>query len=202
MVSLEGYGCAHLSLAVKAAGAIVHYIEETQKGILAQITGLTTYSSTDFMALDTQTQRNLELFRGAGSESAEGSLLSVIDLTRTPMGGRLLRKWLGQPLLEVTGLVRRQDAISWFVDKTLARNHVISMLGSIADLERLINRVSALIASPRELVTLRHSLETVPNLKELIEAESDTDSITWLKDELKPCKEVVELIQECLSNIK
>ena len=99
VVSLEGYGCAHLSLAVKAAGAIVHYIEETQKGILAQITGLTTYSSTDFMALDTQTQRNLELFRGAGSESAEGSLLSVIDLTRTPMGGRLLRKWLGQPLL-------------------------------------------------------------------------------------------------------
>jgi DNA mismatch repair protein MutS len=198
VVSLEGYGCAHLPLAVKAAGAIVHYIEETQKSILAQITRLTTYSTSDFMALDTQTQRNLELFRGAGSESAEGSLLSVIDLTRTPMGGRLLRKWLGQPLLRLDELVRRQDAIDWFVENTLARSHVISMLGGVADLERLINRISALIAGPRELVTLRHSLETVPNLKELIEAEGDIEKIAWLKDELKPCREVVELIQEAI----
>ncbi len=198
VVSLEGYGCAHLPLAVRAAGAIVHYTEETQKGILAQITRLTTYSTSDFMALDTQTQRNLELFRGAGSESTEDSLLSVIDLTKTPMGGRLLRKWLGQPLLEVAGLVRRQDAIGWFVDKALARSHVISMLGGIADLERLINRISALIAGPRELVALRHSLETVPKLKELIEGETGIESIVWLKDELKPCREVVELIQEAI----
>jgi DNA mismatch repair protein MutS len=198
VVSLEGYGCANLPLAIRAAGAIIHYIEETQKGILAQITRLTTYSTDDFMALDTQTQRNLELFQNASSGSAEGSLLSVIDLTKTPMGGRLLRKWLGQPLLEVAGLVSRQDAVGWFVDKTLARRHVISMLASIADLERLINRVSAFIAGPRELVTLHHSLETVPNLKELIEAESDFEKIAWLKDELKPCREVVELIQEAI----
>ncbi|MGD9118557.1 MAG: DNA mismatch repair protein MutS [Dehalococcoidia bacterium] len=200
VVSLEGFGCAHLPLAIKAAGAIVHYIEETQKGILAQITRLTTYSTSDFMALDTQTQRNLELFRNAGSGTAEGSLLSVIDLTRTPMGGRLLRKWLGQPLLEVAGLVRRQDAVGWFAEKTLARSHVISMLGGIADLERLINRVSALIAGPRELATLRHSLETVPNLRELIEAESGTEKIVGIIDELKPCREVVELIQEAIVN--
>jgi DNA mismatch repair protein MutS len=198
VVSLEGYGCANLPLAVRATGAIIHYIEETQKGILAQITRLTTYSTADFMALDTQTQRNLELFQNAGSGSAEGSLLSVIDLTRTPMGGRLLRKWLGQPLLEVAGLVRRQDAIGWFVDKTLARRHIISMLNGIADLERLINRISALIAGPRELVTLQHGLETVPKLKELIEGETDVAGITWLKDELRPCREVVELVQESI----
>jgi len=198
VVSLEGYGCDRLPLAIKAAGAIIQYIEETQKGVLAQITRLSTYSTSDFMALDTQTQRNLELFRSAASGSAEGSLLSVIDLTRTPMGGRLLRKWLGQPLLDVAALVRRQEAVGWFVDKSLARNHVISILGGVADLERLINRVSGGIAIPRELVTLKRSLETIPKLKQLIEGESGSESISWLKDELKPCQEVVELIQEAI----
>ncbi len=198
VLSLEGYGCGRLPLAIKAAGAIIQYIEETQKGVLAQITGLNTYSTNDFMALDTQTQRNLELFQSALSGSAEGSLLSVIDLSKTPMGGRLLRKWLGQPLLDVAALVRRQDVISWFVDKSLARNHVISILGGVADLERLINRVSGGIAIPRELVTLKRSLETIPKLKELIEGESGSDKVGWLKDELKPCQEVVELIQEAI----
>jgi DNA mismatch repair protein MutS len=198
VVTLEGYGCDRLTLAIRAAGAIIQYIEDTQKGVLAQITGLTTYSTSDFMALDTQTQRNLELFQSAVSGSNEGSLLSVIDLTRTPMGGRLLRKWLGQPLLDVEALERRQEAVGWFVDKSLARNHVISILGGVSDLERLVNRVSGGIAIPRELVTLKRSLETIPKLKELIEGESGSENISWLKDELKPCQEVVELIQEAI----
>jgi len=202
VVSLEGYGCDRLPLAIRAAGAIIQYIEETQKAVLAQITRLTTYSTSDFMALDTQTQRNLELFQSAISGSAEGSLLSVIDLTRTPMGGRLLRKWLGQPLLDVAALVRRQEAVDWFVDKSLARNHVISVLGGVSDLERLINRISGGIAIPRELVTLKRSLEAIPKLKELIEGEDSSESINWLKDELKPCQEVVELIQEAIVSEK
>ena len=115
VTTLEGYGCAHLPLAIRAAGAIVHYIGETQKTVLGQLTRLTTYSTENFMALDAQTQRNLEIFQGARSGSAEGSLLSVIDATKTPMGGRLLRKWLGQPLLDVAALNKRLDAIAWFV---------------------------------------------------------------------------------------
>ncbi len=195
--SLEGYGCAHLPLAVRAAGAIIHYIGETQKGVLGQLTRLSTYSTDNYMALDVQTQRNLEVFQGARSGAA-GSLLSVIDLTKTPMGGRLLKRWLGQPLLDITELGRRQDAISWFVERSLARNQAITLLGGVADLERLVNRVRGEIAIPRELVALRRSLETIPGAREIIEKGGDDGPVRWLKDELKPCSEVADLIARAI----
>jgi len=192
--SLEGYGCAHLPLAVRAVGAVVHYVEETQKSVLGQLNSLSTYNTDSFMALDVQTQRNLELFRGARSGTDKGSLLSVIDLTVTPMGGRRLRKWLGQPLLDVAALNLRQDAIGWFVERSLARKKIISMLGGVADLERLVNRISGEVAIPRELVTLRRSLEVVPKLREIIESDGEDSAIDWLKEDIRPCPEVVELI--------
>jgi DNA mismatch repair protein MutS len=198
VVTLEGYGCARLPLAIRAAGAIVHYIGETQKTVLPQLTHLTTYATDSFMALDEQAQRNLEIFQGARSGSVEGSLLSVIDATRTPMGGRLLRKWLGQPLLDVEALDKRLDAIGWFVENTLVRRRVIGILKDLADLERLINRVRGEIAIPRELIMLRRSLEAVPKLKEIIDSAGATDTIDWLKDGLKPCDEVVVLISNAI----
>ncbi len=193
--TLDGYGCAHLPLAIGAAGAIIHYIQETQKGVLGQLTRLTTYSTDSFMALDVQTQRNLELFQGSRFGTTSGSLLSIIDLTKTAMGGRLLKRWLGQPLLDITELVRRQDAIGWFSDNTLSRNQTISWLGDMADLERLINRVRSNMATPRELISLKHSLEVIPKLIEVIEAG---EGIAWLKDELKPRQDVVDLITEAI----
>jgi len=197
VATLEGYGCAHLPLALRAAGAVVHYIQETQKGGLGQITHLSTYSTDAFMALDVQTQRNLELFQSSRTGAVEGSLLSVIDLTKTAIGGRLLKRWLGQPLLDVTELQKRQDAIGWFGDSTLVRNQAISLLGEVADLERLINRVRSNIAIPRELVTLRRSLEAVPKLREILESEVSSQ-IDWLKDELKPHQDVVDLIAKAI----
>jgi DNA mismatch repair protein MutS len=196
--SLEGYGCDHLPLAIRAAGAIIHYIGETQKAVLGQLNRLATYATDNFMALDMQTQRNLEIFQGARSGTVDGSLLSVIDMTKTPMGGRLLRRWLGQPLLDVAALNKRQDAIGWFMEASLARRQIISLLGNVADLERLINRVRGEIAIPRELVSLRHSLESVPKLREIIESGGDTAAIDWLKDEFKPCREVVDLIAQSI----
>jgi DNA mismatch repair protein MutS len=196
VATLDGYGCANLPLAVRAAGAIVHYIQETQKGVLGQLSRLSTYSTDSFMALDEQTQTNLELFRSSRSGVAGGSLLSVIDLTKTAMGGRLLKRWLGQPLLDITELIKRQDAINWFYDNTLARNQAVSLLGEVADLERLINRVRGDIATPAELVTLRRSLEVIPRLGEVTEGDS---SINWLKDELKPRQDVVDLISESIA---
>jgi len=191
VATLDGYGCANLPLAVRAAGAIIRYIQETQKGALGQLTRLSTYSTSSFMALDVQTQSNLELFRSSRSGTVDSSLLSVIDLTKTAMGGRLLKRWLGQPLLDITELVKRQDAINWFCDNTMARNQTISLLGQTADVERLINRVRSNIVAPRELVSLRRSLEVIPGLRELLEAGSP---IEWLKDELNPCRDVVDLI--------
>jgi len=195
VATLEGYGCGHLPLAVGAAGAIIHYIQETQKGVLGQLTRLTTYSTDSFMALDVQTQRNLELFYSSRFGTVGGSLLSIIDLTRTAMGGRLLRRWLGQPLLDITELNKRQDAIGWFCENTLARNQTIPLLGEVADLERLINRVKGDIAAPRELVALRRSLEAIPKLRQVLDSDS---SINWLKEELKPCPEEVDLISRAI----
>ncbi len=199
VVTLDGYGCANLPLAVRAAGAILHYINETQKGVLGQLTRLSTYSTESFMALDEQTQSNLELFRNSRSGTAEGSLLSMIDLTKTAMGGRLLKRWLGQPLLDVTELVKRQDAIGWFHDNTIERNRVVELLGDVADLERLINRVKGEIAVPRELVTLRKSLEVIPELRGLLRPYEGESPVKWLKDDLKPCSEVADLIAEAIA---
>ena len=200
VATLEGYGCAQLPLAIKAAGAIIHYVQETQKGALGQLARLATYSTDSFMALDEQTQNNLELFRNARSRTSDGSLLSVIDLTKTAMGSRLLRRWLGQPLLDMTELVKRQDAISWFHGNAVARNQVISLLAKMADLERLINRVRGNIATPRELVALRRGLEVVPNLIEVIEGGSSNSLINWLKEEIKPRQDVVDLIGEAIAD--
>jgi len=197
VASLEGYGCAHLPLAIGAAAAIVRYIQKTRKGGTGQVTHLSTYSTESFMALDVQTQRNLELFQSSRTGSAKGSLLAVIDLTRTAGGGRLLRRWLGQPLLDINELTRRQDAIQWFADRALVRAQAIAVLGDVADLERLTNRVRSGIAIPRELVTLRRSLEVIPGLRELLES-ADSGNIEWLKERLKPCPEVVALISEAL----
>ncbi|HEX74115.1 MAG TPA: DNA mismatch repair protein MutS [Dehalococcoidia bacterium] len=196
VTTLDGYGCGHLPLALRAAGAIVHYIEETQKGVLAQLTRLSTYSTDSFMALDEQTQRNLELFRISYLGTTGGSLLSIIDLTKTAMGGRLLKRWLGQPLLDITELVKRQDAIKWFYDNMLARNQTISWLGEVADLERLINRVKGNIALPRELVTLRRSLEVIPEMRQIL---GEGNSIEWLRENLKSCPDVVDLISEAIA---
>ena len=195
--TLEGFGCAGLSLAVSAAGAAVHYIQETQKSGLGQITGLSTYSAESYMALDVQTQRNLEIFQASRTGAVPGSLLSAIDLTRTAGGGRLLKRWLGQPLLDIKELNQRQDASDWFSDHTLARTRTISLLGDVSDLERLTNRIRGAVAIPRELVTLRRGLGMIPEIKGIL-AEEGEKQVGWLKDGLKPCQEVVDLIARAL----
>ncbi|MDD5288736.1 MAG: DNA mismatch repair protein MutS [Dehalococcoidales bacterium] len=191
--TLDGFGCAGLPLAISAAGAIIHYIQETQKGMLGQLTRLATYTTDAFMALDMQTQNNLELFRGS-SGSAKGSLLSVIDLTKTAMGSRLMKRWLSQPLLDITELNKRQDAIEWFVGNSLPRAQTIAFLNNMADIGRIINRIASNIANPNELIALQRALETVPKLKETLESSA----IDWLKNELKPQTEVIELIGQAI----
>jgi DNA mismatch repair protein MutS len=197
--TLEGYGCAQLPLAIRATGAIIHYLQETQKSALSQLARLSTYSTNTFMALDEQTMTNLEIFRNSRTGTTDGSLLGVIDLTKTAMGSRLLRRWLGQPLLDIKELAKRQDAIAWFYENTLARNQAMALLAKIADLERLVNRVGGNIAHPRELIALRHSLEIIPRLMDIMSTESASD-IDWLKAELKPCPETVELLASAIAD--
>ena len=195
VTTLDGYGCAHLPLAISAAGAIVHYIQETQKGSVGQLMRLTTYSTETFMLLDEQTQRNLELFRN-NPERGRDSLLSVIDLTKTMMGSRLLKRWLGQPLLDIAKLGRRQDAIGWFYENALARNETTTLLTRISDLERLINRVRSNIVIPRELVALRSGLEMIPRLITIMDGSPDAST----SKELKPYPETVDLITQAIAD--
>jgi len=198
VTSLEGYGCAGLPLAIRSAGAIVHYLGETQKPALKQLTSLSTYSTESFMTLDPQTRRNLELFQ-TFRQDKEGSLLSVIDLTRTPMGARLLRRWVGQPLLGVAQLNRRLDAVTWFHADTRRRTKVITILSKIADLERLINRVRSGIATPREIVALRRSLEASSELRDAIQKEQSS-GIDWLFQGIDPCRETIDLISKAIAD--
>ena len=159
-----------------------------------QLTGLFTYSTESFMALDLQTQDNLELFRSSRSRKSEGSLLSVLDLTKTAMGARQLRKWLGQPLLDISILRQRQDAVRYFYDNSLVRNQVIGLLSDMTDLERLINRVKSNLASPRELIALKRGLEKVPQLIDILK----DSTLGWLTENLKPQPDIVELISRSI----
>jgi DNA mismatch repair protein MutS len=191
---LDGYGCGNLPLAIRAAGAILSYLGETQKSALTIISSLATYTTQNYMVLDAQTRRNLELFQGG--RSANISLLSVIDLTQTPMGGRLLKRWLGQPLLDLAQLNQRQEAIQWFYSNTIARRKIISWLHQMADLERLANRVAMAQATPRELIALRNSLQMIPRLKEAL---NEATPLGWLIAQCQDCEDVVTVISQAIA---
>jgi len=164
VLSLEGFGCADLPLAVGAAGAIVSYLEENNSRLLPTLTGLRTYSTAGGMALDGYTRRNLELLRNARTGKIEGSLLHVLDRTRTPMGGRLLRRWIASPLLDLDEINRRLDSIERYVAADARRAQVRAVLGRVGDLERQVARAVQGVAAPRELLDLAESLRACAKL--------------------------------------
>ena len=200
VASLEAFGCEHLPLAVRAAGAIVDYLGSNQKAALSQLTSLHTYSTSSYMVLDPQTRRNLELFEGGRWGEPGASLLSVLDRTSTSMGGRLLRMWLGQPLLDVEQLEFRQGAVEWFHRSALRRGRVVSSLESISDMERLVNRVRGHSATPRDLVALGQSLKAAPEVKAILEEDEDAPQVAWLAGRFEDNDEAVQLIARAISD--
>ncbi len=197
VVSLEAFGCEHLPLATAAAGAIVEYLVETQKGAVKELKGLTAYSTSAFMTLDPQTRRNLEIFEGGRWGDQSLSLLNCLDVTRTAMGARLLRRWLSQPLLDLSQLERRQDAVGWFHDDMLLREKTRAALGRIVDMERVLTRVRLGTVLPREMVGLKGSLEAAAELIQLLN-ESRAGQPDWLPAGLHPCSEVAGLIERAI----
>jgi DNA mismatch repair protein MutS len=195
VASLEGFGCGHLPLAIRAAGAVLAYLQETQKGLLRQLTSLETYFVSEFMTLDAHTRRNLELFESGRSGTVKGSLLWVLDKTRSPMGGRLLRRWIGQPLLNIEILQHRQQILGELLTDTLTQARLAEGLKKAGDIERLINRVRQRIATPRDLVALASGLraavgvrtclpddlaQTMPAVAQLIERLADNEDTIQL----------------------
>jgi DNA mismatch repair protein MutS len=163
--SLAGFGLADKPLATRAAGVVIQYITETQNGAVGQITSLFTYTIGGHMFLDPQTRRNLELLEGSGGR-AKGSLVSVLDQTRTPMGARLLRRWISQPLLDLEQLRIRHDNVEHFVNDSLKRAELRAQLKQIGDVERVVNRViqGVTVATPRDMVRLREALRALPGI--------------------------------------
>ena len=203
VATLEPYGCDGLPLALGAAGSIVEYLGQTQRASLGELHTLTTYSTGSFMTLDRQTRHNLELFQGGRWDGSGPSLYSTLDLTRTPMGGRLLRRWLGQPLLDLEALHRRQEAVAYFHDGLLIRERTLSLLSRIADLERAMNRVRLGLSAPRELAALKAGLEASDELLGLLEEDQGEDqaagALAWLTQGMRPQDETVSLIDAALA---
>ncbi len=185
--SLDGFGLGSLKLATRAAAGIVQYLRGNQKSALSQLRALRVYSSDQFMVLDPPTRRNLELIASIRGGGVKGSLLGVLDETKTAMGGRLLRQWLVQPLRDLAALNTRLDRVDAFYRDTESRERVRAHLKQMADVERLTNRVLQGIATPRDLRALCSSLEVVPALKAQVAGLDVVNS-------LDACTEVSALI--------
>jgi DNA mismatch repair protein MutS len=165
--TLDGFGLKQNSLSVRAAGSIVQYLKDTQPDALSLLNSLRSYSLNEFMTLDASTRRNLELDETLRGER-KGSLLGTIDATITPMGKRLMHQWVSQPLLSVEKIKTRQNGVQHFFEKGMVRAELRAALKPITDLERLINRVIAGQAQPRDLVAMRNTMSELPRVKEII----------------------------------
>ncbi len=195
--TLDGFGVGDKPLAVSAAGALIQYLRETHKTSLPQLTGMHYYDTSGYMVLDANTRRNLELTETIRGGKARGSLLSILDQTTTPMGGRLLRAWINQPLLDRSRLTARLDAVDALYQEGRRRAEVFEALKPVSDIERLTNRVLAGIAAPRDLLALRASLESIPALHRAI---LDVPALAGLRDRLDSCREGIDLINAAISD--
>lgn len=165
--SLEGMGCEHLPLGVRAAGGLLEYLEDTQKENYVALQCLRTYTIADYLILDHQSRRNLEITATVRDNTFHGSLLWALDRTHTAMGGRALRRWLLQPLLDIKGIRARHDTIQELVENPGLREDLRQLLRGIYDLERLTGRAGSGKANARDLVALADSLLKLPELAEL-----------------------------------
>ncbi|MDE2786237.1 MAG: DNA mismatch repair protein MutS [Chloroflexota bacterium] len=194
---LETNGAPTEPLAVRAAGAILEYLQYTWQGERPGLSPPFLYSTASYMTLDPQTRRNLELFAAGRWDSSDTSLLKALDGSRTPMGARLLRRWLGQPLLDLERLERRLDAVQFFHDDAFRRDDAASALAQISDLERILSRVQTNTATPRDLLALQRSVEAAAELGAALSRDDD-QQVAWLAGELRPITEVTALIEQAI----
>jgi DNA mismatch repair protein MutS len=166
--SLAGFGCAGLPAAVGAAGATLAFLERTNPALLALLTGLRVESPGRWVGLDAATRRNLELTRSFGTGGTRGSLLGVLDLTRTPMGARALRRLVGQPLRDLEEIARRQTIVAALVTAPSARAALGDALAALGDLERLLGRIAGRGAAAREFLTLATALRAIPEIESIL----------------------------------
>ncbi len=196
--ALDGFGLKGQTQAVRAAGAILQYLRDTQPAALKLLTGIATYSLSEFMVLDATTRRNLELTETIRGGDVQGSLLSVLDYTVTPMGKRLIRQWVSKPLLEIDTICERQNAVEALVEDGLLRAELRAALKPLGDLERLANRVLSGHASPRDLTAARYTLRALPAVRGLF--LDPTGPLAAALRGLHPCEEELALLEASVSD--
>ncbi len=202
--SLAGFGCAGMPAAVGAAGAILSYLERMNPALLALFTGLRVESPGRWVGLDAATRRNLELTRSLGTGGSRGSLLGVLDLTRTPMGARTLRRLIGQPLRDLEEIARRQTLIAALVASPASRAALGDALAAIGDLERLLGRIAGRGAGAREFLTLAAALRLVPEIELMLaglrpEANSVGARHAVPITPLDPCPDALSLLESAVA---
>jgi len=197
VASLEGFGCAGLSTGLGAAGAVLDYLRETQRGSLANITKLERFLRTDHLILDKATQASLELVETLRTRRTDTTLLGVLDATVTPMGGRLLRQMVLYPLRDPTRIRRRQGAVGELVGQPLLRDEIRAALRNVHDIERIASKIAYRRANPRDLVGLKLSAAALPALKNLL-ADSTSPLLAEIHANLDTLDDIRDLIQRSI----
>ena len=196
-LTLDGFGCENMPAAISAAGALIYYLNDTQKQEVQHIQSLSTYSLEDCMILDADSQRNLELMRSLRDSSARGTFLEVLDETLTPMGGRKLRSCILRPLMDVSQIRSRLDAVAEFHSKIVFQDQFREILKDMHDMERLVARISLGTANARDLLALKTSLRLLPHIKEKLN-NCESTLLCVLDEELEDLSDVADLIQRSI----
>lgn len=195
--SLEGLGLKDYSIGTIAAGAVLQYLYETQKSELGHISHLTPYETSKFMIIDSSSRRNLELVETLREKQKRGSLLWVLDKTKTAMGARLLRSFIEQPLIDKKEINERLDAISELNDDYITREEIREYLNPIYDLERLISKVVYQSANPRDLIAFQHSLAMLPHIKNLLDG-ARCKLLKNIYEDIDGLEDVTSLIEDAI----
>jgi len=194
--TLDGFGLEGYPLAIQSCGVILQYLKDTQPSALLLLRGISVYSTSEFMTLDAATQRNLELTETIRRGETRGSLLSILDQTVTPMGHRLIRQWVGKPLLNLKQIQDRQNVVEFFLTNSMVRIGLRSLLTNFGDLERLSNRVASGNALPRDLVALRGILKRLPGILAVLPATEP--SLSGNLENFHLCPEALELLESSI----
>ena len=197
VMNVDGLGLNGKIFSTCASGALLDYLYETQKNNLEHISKITIYSTSDFMLLDANTRRNLELTETMREKNRKGSLLWVIDKTKTAMGARLLRKWVEQPLICSADINKRLDAVEELVNDFFKREEIKEVLSTMHDFERIMSRIVYKTANARELVNLKTSIENLPQLKKILK-NSDSLYLRQIYEELDTLEDIFKLIDKAI----
>lgn len=192
--SPDSLGCGGLKEGFLAACAVLHYLQDTQKSAVGHITGITPYTTAEFLVLDESTRRNLELTTTLSDNRKKGSLLGLLDRTATAMGGRKLKHWINYPLVSVEKINERLDGIAELLKAPGQRSEILSLLGGVHDLERLNGRISLASAGAKDLVSLKESLQRLPALLDALKG-SESALLRQICRDTDPLEDVVALIE-------